>query len=156
MGRYSRKPTAPVEAKEFKNRSGHTIKPGERCIVMTTCTGHSQLYPATYIGMRGKNVVVEITDSRQQFVNDKDELYDFNKEYKLFPYAYFQSAYRYGTPEYKAGQEVWKETVDKPRAEGIAKLREGYAYKNFPFTRRSTLQNNNVFPADLALKDFQL
>jgi hypothetical protein len=158
MGRYSRrKTTAPIEAVDFTNKTGHIIKPGDPVIIMTTCTGNSELFPATYLGLRnGENVVVDICDHKTKFVNDKDEEYDWSGEYKELPYRYLSTNYRYGTPEYEAAAKTFHDEVTLPREEARKKRQEGYTYKKFPHIRRSTLQNNNVYPANLALKDFKM
>ncbi|WEM34423.1 hypothetical protein [Xanthomonas phage X1] len=131
--------SGPIEAVEYRG-----VKPGDRCIVMTTSTGRSKMHAGTYLGQRKGNCVVELDYIKTIFVNAEGKHYDWNAEYKQNPYP----RARWNTPEYHAEQERYN--LKKKE------LQAGYEYKKVPSTRRSTLQNNNVYPADMALKDFKL
>lgn len=156
----------PYDAVEFK-REGFTLKPGDAAIAVTTCTSRGHLRVGRYLGLRGAYVVMEVHDKRTLFVDKNDEPYDYHNERKEIPYP--QGAprpnygLRYGTPEWHAAQEqyrkdyqTWQDTVYAEYQAKLAKRREGYSNKEFPYTWVTQLQNNNIYPASVALVDVTL
>lgn len=156
----------PYDAVEYKH-GAHVLKPGDAAIAVTTCTSRGYLRVGRYLGTRNGGVVMEVHDRRTLFVDANDEQYDYDNERKEIPYP--QGAprpnynLRYGTPEWHAAQEqykkdykIWQDTVYAEYQAKIAKRREGYANKEFPWKWITNLQNNNIYPAGIALVDVTL
>jgi hypothetical protein len=71
--------------------------------------------------------------------------------------------FRYGTPEYnqavsehQAAYKEWKETVYAEYEQKVKDRKIGYSCKEFPYTWVTQLQNNNIYPAGVALVDVTL
>ena len=159
----------PFDAVPFTNSKGHVLQPGDAAIAVTTCTSRGELRVGTYLGTRkgsyGVNVILEVKDSRTKLVDKNDVEYDYAAENRELPYPrnyprFNANGARYGTPEWN---EEYKRAVqeynDGPVAEYKAaqtKRREGYANKEFPYTWVTNLQNNNIYPAGIALVDVTL
>lgn len=163
----------PYDAVEFKN-GNHVLKPGDAAIAVTTCTSRGYLRVGRYLGVRkssghygGTSVVMEVHDKRTLFVDKNDEPYDYDNERKEIPYP--QGAprpnysLRWGTPEWHAAQDqykkdyqTWQDTVYAEYQAKLAKRREGYSNKEFPYVWITNLQNNNIYPAGIALVDVTL
>lgn len=162
----------PYDAVPFTNSKGHVLQPGDAAIAVTTCTSRGELRIGTYLGTRkgsyGVGVVLEVKDSRKLLVDKNDVPYDFAAENRELPYPRNHARFnangaRYGTPEYNAAnaeyQRAVKEYNDGPVAEyraAQAKRRSAYSFKEFPYTWVTNLQNNNIYPAGIALADVQL
>lgn len=162
----------PFDAVPFTNSKGHVLQPGDAAIAVTTCTSRGELRVGTYLGTRkgsyGVNVILEVKDSRTVLVDANDVPYDFGLENRELPYPrnyplFNANGARYGTPEYNAAiaeyQRAVKEYNDGPVAEYRAaqiKRRENYSFKEFPYTWVTNLQNNNIYPAGIALVDVTL
>lgn len=178
---YVQKPhkLKPYDAVDYTN-GNHTLKPGDAAIAVTTCTGRGNLLLGKYIGTRkngaswrnGVNVLMEVRTSHTVLVDANDEPYDFALEQKELPcpaapthpgYGGYGTLYRYGSHEYNVAMSEYREAYDKwsktEYAEHqlqVKKRREGYEYKKFPATRIAILQNNNIYPATVALSDVTL
>ncbi len=162
----------PFDAVPFTNSKGHVLQPGDAAIAVTTCTSRGELRVGTYLGTRkgsyGVNVILEVKDSRTVLVDANDVPYDWNAEYRELPYPrgyprFNANGARYGTPEYIKANEEYQAAVKEYNAGPVAeykaaqaKRREGYANKEFPYTWVTNLQNNNIYPAGIALVDVTL
>lgn len=165
----------PFDAVPFTNSKGHVLQPGDAAIAVTTCTSRGELRIGTYLGTRkgsghygGISVILEVKDSRKLLVDANDVPYDFGLENRELPYPrgyprFNRTNARYGTPEYNAANEEYQKEVkaynDGPVAEykaAQAKRRENYSFKEFPYTWVTNLQNNNIYPAGIALADVNL
>jgi hypothetical protein len=143
----------PFDEIPFTSSRGDTFNPGDSMIALTRSTGQPGLNVGKYLGVRktsrwGRdhvNVVMEVQRDNIKFVDENDVEYDYNAEWKELPHPH---GVRYGTHEYA--------TAAKQREEAVAKRREGFKHKNFPYLGYSTLQNNNVYPGDVAMKDIKL
>lgn len=158
----------PYDAVEFK-REGFTLKPGDAAIAVTTCTSRGHLRVGRYLGLRGAYVVMEVRAKRTMLVDANDVPYDWAAERREIPHPWDTApkmdlgANRYGTPEYneayakyRAAHKEWKETVYAEYEQKLKNRKIGYSYKEFPYTRVTQLQNNNIYPASVALVDVTL
>jgi len=161
----------PINEVEFKTQQGHVLKPGDPAIAVTTCTNSGHLRIGKYLGVRTGGygwrnsdcVVMEVQRTRSKLVHkDTGVEYDFKAENKLFPYSmlgeYPYPSYWFdkaATAAYEERMKAYQEASQKRNA-GIKELRKDYVYKDFPYLGRTTLYRNNIYPADIALRDVTL
>ncbi|USV41043.1 hypothetical protein [Xanthomonas phage BUDD] len=150
--------SAPISLEPWNAPTGYTLNPGDPVIYMTVSTGQGAINKGVFVGNRNGNAVIDCHYSINRFVDANDNEYDWRAERRAIPYTYFRNpnGYRYGTTEYREAEKLFEEQVRKPAEEARKKMQEGYAYKKFPAVRRTTLQNNRVYPANLALSEFNL
>jgi hypothetical protein len=164
----SKRRLKPYDAVEYKN-GNHVLKPGDAAIAVTTCTSRGHLRVGRYLGLRNGGVVMEVHDRRTLLVDANDVPYDWNAERKECPSPWNsaprQDYYRlrWGTEEYKAAEaaykakyQEWKDTVYAEYEAKIAARKVGFSNKEFPYTWITNLQNNNIYPAGIALVDVKL
>lgn len=157
----------PYQAVEYK-RGNVTLKPGDAAIAVTTCTSRGQLRVGRYLGLRGGNVVMEVHDKRTLLVDANDVPYDWAAERREVPSPWntaprMPSGMRWGSPEYKsaltkhqAEYKIWRDTVYAEYQQKLKDRKIGYSDKEFPYTWVTQLQNNNIYPAGIALVDVTL
>lgn len=158
----------PYDAVEFK-RGNLTLKPGDAAIAVTTCTSRGHLRVGRYLGLRGRSVVMEVHDKRTLLVDANDVPYDWVAEQREVPSVWNTAPnmdrvnFRYGTPEYtrafaehQAAYKKWKDTAYQEYLDKLDARKVGYSCKEFPYTWVTQLQNNNIYPAGVALVDVTL
>lgn len=133
---WGSRPLLSAKSRKEMNRSTFDeisfgdIRPGDRCVVMTTCTGHSNMYRAIFRGMRNARCVVDIEDSRSVLVDKKGNPYDWDAHYKELPYPrYVRETYVDDISEY---------------TEKTKERQKNYSWVQEVFLRRSTLKRNNI------------
>jgi len=99
--------------------------------------------------------VLEVQKQGSRLQNDAGELYDYAKERELLGrYPSYPTA-SYYSPEYKEQHADYNRKAsayyDKQK-----ELRKGYKSVNYTYAGTTTLQNNNVYPGDIALRDVVL
>lgn len=112
---------------------------------------------------------MEVHDKRTLLVDANDVPYDWAAERREIPHPWASAPtlgrvhFRYGTPEYaqavaehQAAYKEWKETVYQEYLDKIDARKVGYSDKEFPYTWVTQLQNNNIYPAGVALVDVTL
>lgn len=160
----------------FINEFGDVIQPGEDVLIVTMCTKTTHVSKGRYLGSRGEsnniNVVVEVDKSRRiRRSLDGEEYnwhYDWSKielgvervEYKDHP-PYHRNPYSYGTKEFKTFNEEQSQISNafnirrqKYSDAQIAWLNIHYPWVNEPYTRRTTLWMNRVYPINKGLDAF--
>lgn len=150
------------DAVPFTTKNGHVLNPGDPCIAVTVSRHIANLIHGRYLGTRKNRYCndVNVVIDRDKFVsrlvhNVTGEEYDHDLESKELPYSRMDYTHRYPSPKYIAAQEeynrLWKVVIED------RKVRQAdYSMKKFPVVRRTTLQLNKVYPADIALKDVTL
>ncbi len=137
------------DAVPFTNRVGHVLNPGDPAVAVTTSAGRGNIVYGKYLGMRGMNVVMTVVRKRYRFENEAGEQYDYNLESRELSYP----KYPYGGNA--ADRDAYSIAVNE-RAIKIQERRKGYKRVEYPYWGYTTLQNNNIYPGDIALRDVKL
>ncbi len=118
----------------FTNKFGQVLNPGDRCVVVTKCTGSVNIAEGEYIGLSAKgNVQARVDNSyNTRYWAGTDNEVPWS-EYPKYPYGV-----KYGTDEYKAAIDDYQ-ARQKHFNEVETELRKK------PSTRVTTLQLNNIF-----------
>ena len=154
----------PIEEKEFVNEWDQKINPGDEVIVVTTGYGHNvSINKAKYLGYRNRPsyynsirtdqyVVIEYLLERNTLVHkDTGEEWNYSEFDKLHPYPSSNYAFRYGTPEWNTDQERVRKAY-KDRDVARQESQKDYISVKKPYTKKSQLQRNRIFPIHSALE----
>ena len=110
----------------FTNSFGQVINPGDEVVVVTHCTGSTNITKGKYLGMRGESVQAEVPDRKWTwFVKGTDDRAPANFHGELY-----KSGLYYNTPEWKALRD---------------KLYDPYEYRRAGGTRITTLIENRIY-----------
>ena len=143
--------TKPLVEQSFKNQHGHILQPGEPCLALTTSAGRARLHRAIFRGTRDGNAVIDIRTVKTVLKNEAGEQYDLRAETRALPYPKYPYGISYGTQAYKDAYNEYQR-LQNVREVKVKERREGYKDVRIEGFRRSTLQNNNVYPADYAIR----
>lgn len=167
-----------LNAVDYKNSIGQTIKPGDDVIIVTTCTSRVNIKPGIYLGKKNDGVSCRVLEhhTHYRFKETGEDVkwnwYGHAKERGLLPeypkYVPYAGtpAPRYGDPEYQQKYAAYKEEYDawsKQRqadnAEYSRKNQEAFAqYESFkvPYNRHTTLQLNRIYKMDTSVFDLNV
>ena len=154
----------PIEQVPFTNSLGHTLNVGDNVLVVTTCTGFTNIKAGKYLGSRsytgyngtGVSVSVEVIESKMKLVHkETGKEWDYKAFAENVPYpVHPQIDWRLTSQvernaisnKYADDQKAWldKRTEDQ----------KDYHLVDFPYPRRTTLQLNRIFPLNLEAKAF--
>lgn len=139
------------DAVEFKNHKGHVLKPGDSSVAVTKSAGQASLVSGRYLGLRNGNCVMAVDKVAVKMTHDvTGEEYDWLAEANELPYP----RYDYYSRD-PAVRDAYNEKM-AIRKDEIAKRRQGYSNKDFPYVGSTTLQLNKIYPGEIKAKDLSL
>lgn len=147
----------PYDSVEFTNHRGDILVPGQAAIAVTCGMGRACLRVGKYLGVRKSTsygqetrcVLMQVQNDVKRLVHkDTDEPWDDDAAEREFPRPNYCDRNTWGGEKsYYPASAAYYEKLRLVQAE------RGYVWKNFAEVGHTTLQNNMIYPGDIALVD---
>jgi len=143
------KPILVVE--DFMNNIKQTIKPGDDVVVITTCTGRTNIARGIYVGTKNGHVSCKKLQSRPQYrLKETGEVHEdfYSRQSEAVPYP------RKGI-EYVDYYNGYAEAQNNYYVR-LAEFQALYDVEQVPYYRSTTLQYDRIYKIDTSVFDMQI